>query len=359
MGKHVQDAAKQDEIKQLIQQDDYKVLDKTLLAQKFTIDKGFRPCDIEAAANIDVGRIKKVINIHAEGRSLGQKGSHGLLFKEEKQELLAWLTQRVKSKQYIHVCEILQKLNPKRLVITPRLHRTQPYNLLNYQQQFKLVKEHRLHEPRMGACTTSVILPFYVKFAIYKSKIQYKKHNQSNLDEAGNQINFALFGGIVVGIEESSSTNLEEDKLTPLIVTLQARIEGLKGQPDDNEWSTLFVDVHTSRINPSLWLYALSLRIDVFCIPAHTSTVTQPCDRGVNAELKTQTSRNRISVCRALVPAYQVAMRFDTVTNLWMQTALFPLDLDIIRKLGECPLPPKPHHLSSRFSYSGCLFTDP
>ncbi|KAA6375441.1 MAG: hypothetical protein EZS28_029031, partial [Streblomastix strix] len=152
--------------------------------------------------------------------------------------------------------------------------------------QFKLVKGHRLDEPRMRACTTQVILPFYVKFAIYKSKIQYKKHNQSNLDEAGNQINFALLGGIVVGIEESSLTNLEEDKLTPLTVTLQARLKGLKGQLDDNEWPVLFVDGHTSRINPSLWLYSLSLRIDVFCIPAQTYTVTQSCDRGVNAELK-------------------------------------------------------------------------
>ncbi|KAA6401144.1 MAG: hypothetical protein EZS28_003328 [Streblomastix strix] len=91
----------------------------------------------------------------------------------------------------------------------------------------------------------------------------------------------------------------------------------------------------------------------------HPSTVTQPCDRGVNVELKTQASRNRISVCRALVPAYQDVMHFDAVTNSWMQTAIFPLELDIIRKLGECQLAPKPYHLSSRFSYSGCLFTDP
>ncbi|KAA6369440.1 MAG: hypothetical protein EZS28_035033 [Streblomastix strix] len=66
-------------------------------------DKGFKPCNVEAAANVDVQRFKKVIHIQTERRSFGQMESPGLLFKEEKQELLAWLTQCVKSKQYSYM----------------------------------------------------------------------------------------------------------------------------------------------------------------------------------------------------------------------------------------------------------------
>ncbi|KAA6377218.1 MAG: hypothetical protein EZS28_027255 [Streblomastix strix] len=55
---------------------------------------------------------------------------------------------------------------------------------------------------------------------------------------------------------------------------------------DGQQRSILHIDRHPSRINPELWSFAWSLRIDDLCFPAHSSSVPQPYDLGINAELK-------------------------------------------------------------------------
>ncbi|KAA6382592.1 MAG: hypothetical protein EZS28_021880 [Streblomastix strix] len=167
------------------------------------------------------------------------------------------------------------------------------------------------------------------------------------MDESSTAILLASLSGIVTNVEDSSPDVYEEDRLEPVIVSLtinsfggslrvqviakavkeipleyrmltkkffyiqmsssgyqtkdtldvfcrvvvfpgivEERLDSLGGVDDGEERSILHIDGHPSRINPDLWSYAWSLRIDVLCFPAHSSTVLQPCDRGVNAEFK-------------------------------------------------------------------------
>jgi hypothetical protein len=53
-----------------------------------------------------------------------------------------------------------------------------------------------------------------------------------------------------------------------------------------NEKALLLLDGHRSRYKRTLWEEVAEMEIDVICIPAHTSNVTQPLDLSVNASFK-------------------------------------------------------------------------
>lgn len=50
-----------------------------------------------------------------------------------------------------------------------------------------------------------------------------------------------------------------------------------------NERTLLYIDGYSSRIIPEFWEQAQQYNMDVVCLPYYSSTVTQACDRGINA----------------------------------------------------------------------------
>ncbi|KAK2960670.1 hypothetical protein BLNAU_4325 [Blattamonas nauphoetae] len=68
--------------------------------------------------------------------------------------------------------------------------------------------------------------------------------------------------------------------LIPEIARRRARLE-LQDAP-----ALLIFDGHSSRFQPDLWKTLSEQNCDSICLPSNTSSITQPCDRGVNAVFK-------------------------------------------------------------------------
>ncbi|KAK2963615.1 hypothetical protein BLNAU_1180 [Blattamonas nauphoetae] len=75
-------------------------------------------------------------------------------------------------------------------------------------------------------------------------------------------------------------SNILLKHLIPEIARRRARLE-LQDAP-----ALLIFDGHSSRFQPDLWKTLSEQNCDSICLPSNTSSITQPCDRGVNAVFK-------------------------------------------------------------------------
>jgi hypothetical protein len=98
------------------------------------------------------------------------------------------------------------------------------------------------------------------------------------------------------------------------------------------------LDAHPSRRNPELWRECAAQTIDVLTIPAHTSHLLQPLDRGINAAFKRKLSEeyevpdkpgvkaHRKALAFALLPAVQHALQQNTIRAAWRACGIEPFD---------------------------------
>jgi hypothetical protein len=136
-----------------------------------------------------------------------------------------------------------------------------------------------------------------------------------------------------------------------------------------NARSLLILDSHPSRRNPELWRECASNNIDVLTIPAHTSHLLQPLDRGINAAYKKKLAEeyerpcipgvdaHRTALAAALLPAVQFALQAGTIRAAWRTAGIEPFDP--ITTTAHLPITFGKAAAPAGFNISSELLTDP
>lgn len=83
------------------------------------------------------------------------------------------------------------------------------------------------------------------------------------------------------------TTSIMEEYLTKVIFPkIHSRQQQFTTLESEIPHARLFLDGHASRRNINLWEEAKKLNIDVHILPAHTTHLIQPLDRGVFGTMK-------------------------------------------------------------------------
>jgi hypothetical protein len=107
------------------------------------------------------------------------------------------------------------------------------------------------------------------------------------------------------------------------------------------------LDGHSSRLSPALWRRFADARVDVLCLPAHSTHLLQPLDRFVNAEFnrqlrvlqrppgKRQQAKHLLPFLFSLSTALRRATDPELIALSFAAAGIVPLDPRII--LEELP----------------------
>jgi hypothetical protein len=118
-----------------------------------------------------------------------------------------------------------------------------------------------------------------------------------------------------------------------------------------SEWTNLFVDGHSSRINSEAVEYLSAHRARLIILPAHTSLTLQPFDRVIAAFFKAQVKQSYTGPARIRRPVITVlqgqsdeaAARYrfvSAIVDAWGRTAMISNCKQAFKATGTYPFSP-------------------
>jgi hypothetical protein len=126
--------------------------------------------------------------------------------------------------------------------------------------------------------------------------------------------------------------NIFEKILIPAINS-KRKISG-----NDNSPVLIITDGHNSRCSGKIFSMCIMENIDMICLPAHTSHIIQPLDRGINRNFKnpitlyknynsiSSEKENRIVFFEFLKKSISHALTYDIIKDAWDSAGLYPFN---------------------------------